>query len=253
MMFQFTTISLLYVNYVTLISESVPIKSRSENDKKEMRRLRNLVNISVKNACAEFVKDQLETHKNDTKKFWKELNTLISNNKAASSQCFNNIKDENSKLISQDILPNCVNSFFGNIGLELDRKIPPLSQIGNNVNKKYNVEPFEHFDYITEDELIKEIKDICIYKSSGLDISTYFLKICFEILTPQLLVILNKSLFNGYFPIGWRRATIVPIPKVNIPDEIGDLRPIALTPLPGKILERFVHTQLLRHLNRNNI
>ena len=116
-----------------------------------------------------------------------------------------------------------------------------------------NVEPFERFDYITEDELIKEIKEICTYKSSGLNISTYFLKICFEILTPQFLVILNKSLFNGYFPIGWRRATIVPIPKVNIPDEIGDLRPIALIPLPGKILERFVHTQLLRHLNRNNI
>ena len=32
---------------------------------------------------------------------------------------------------------------------------------------------------------------------------------------------------------------MVPIPKVNIPEEIGDLRPIALTPLPGKILERF--------------
>ena len=46
---------------------------------------------------------------------------------------------------------------------------------------------------------------------------------------------------------------MVPIPKVNIPEEIGDLRPIALTLLPEKILERFVHTQLLRHLNRNKI
>ena len=64
---------------------------------------------------------------------------------------------------------------------------------------------------------------------------------------------MNKSLFNGYFPLKWRKATIVPIPKVNIPEEIGDLRPMALTPLPGKILERFVHTQILRHLNINNI
>ena len=50
-------------------SLKVYLKSRSENDKKEMRRLRNLVNITVKNARAEFVKDQLETHKNDPKKF----------------------------------------------------------------------------------------------------------------------------------------------------------------------------------------
>ena len=98
---------------------------------------------------------------------------------------FYNIKDENNKIIPQDIFPNCVNSSFANIVLELDRKIPPLSQIGSNVNTKHNVEPFELFDYITEDELIKEIKNICIYKSSGLNISAYFLKICFEILTPQ--------------------------------------------------------------------
>ena len=43
---------------------------------------------------------------------------------------------------------------------------------------------------------------------------------------------------------------MVPIPKVDNPSEIGDLGPIALTPLPGKILERFVHTQLLSHLDQ---
>ena len=37
----------------------------------------------------------------------------------------------------------------------------------------------------------------------------------------------------------------MPIPKVNLPEDLGELRPIALTPLPGKILERFVHKQLL--------
>ena len=228
-------------------------KTKKDNDKIEMRKIRNLVNISIKNARAKFVKDQLETHKDDPKKFWKELNTLIPNNKATSNQCFNNIKDERKKIIPQELLPNCVNTFFANIGVQLDLKIPPLSEIGNNMNRKYTIEPLDKFELITEDELLKEIKKISIYKSSGLNVSTYFLKICFEILTPQLLVIMNKSLFNGYFPMGWRKATVVPIPKVNIPEEIGDLRPIALTPLPGKMLERFVHTQLLRHLNRNNI
>ena len=64
---------------------------------------------------------------------------------------------------------------------------------------------------------------------------------------------MNKSLFNGYFPKSWKKAIVVPIPKINNPSEIGDLRPIALTPLPGKMLERFVHTQLLSHLDQYNI
>ena len=91
-------------------------RTKQERDKKEMRKFRNLVNISIKNARADFVKDQLETHKDDPKKFWKELNTLIPNSKAASSQCFNNIKDDSKNIIPQNLLPNHVNTFFANIG-----------------------------------------------------------------------------------------------------------------------------------------
>ena len=231
----------------------VYLKSKLEADKIEMRRIRNMVNIAVRSARADFIKDQLETHKNDPKKFWKELKAIIPSAKSTSSQVFNSIKNENGDIISQETLPNCINSFFANIGLELDKKIPPLSVIGNQINKKYNIDPFDNFNIISEEELMQEIKHISIYKSSGLNISTYFLKICFEILITKLLIIINKSLFTGYFPYKWRTATIVPIPKVKIPEEIGDLRPIALTPIIGKILERFVHSQLLQHLNRNNI
>ena len=229
------------------------LKSKLENDKIEMRRMRNLVNIAVKNARADYIRDQLETHKNDPKKFWKELNAIIPNKKSSSTQNFNNIKDENSNIISQNDLPDNINSFFANIGIVLDRKIPPIVQNRRVTQTIPHFIPIERFECVTEDDLLKEIKEICIYKSSGLQISTYFLKMCFEILNPYLLIIMNKSLFTGYFPMYWRRATIVPIPKVNIPEDLGDLRPIALTPLPGKILERFVHTQLLSHLNRHNI
>ena len=229
------------------------LSSRLEIDKIEMRKMRNLVNIAVKKARAEYVRDQLEIHKNDSKKFWKEINKLIPSKSSSDSQNFNNIKDENNEVITTNLLPTCINGFFANVGIELDKKIPPLTQIGSNINKIYDIEPLDTFEYITEEMLIQEIKNISVHKSSGLDLPSYFLKICFELLSIRLLVIMNKSLYTGYFPIKWRRAIIVPIPKISIPDEIGDLRPIALTPLPGKILERFVHTQLLSHLNRYNI
>ena len=74
-----------------------------------------------------------------------------------------------------------------------------------------------------------------------------FAKVCkifqlptLEFLTPPLM-----PQQTGY------TIPIVPIPKVPIPKEIGDLRPIALTPLPGKLLERFVHTQIMAHLDNN--
>ena len=229
------------------------LSSKLEIDKMEMRKMRNLVNIAVKTARAEYVRDQLEIHKNDSKKFWKEINKLIPSKSNSDSQNFNNIKDENSEVIPTNLLPTCINGFFANVGIELDKKIPPLTQIGSNPDKSYDIEPFDTFEYISEEVLIQEIKNISIHKSSGLDLPSYFLKICFELVSIRLLVIMNKSLYTGYFPIKWRRAIIVPIPKISMPDEIGDLRPIALTPLPGKMLERFVHAQLLAHLNRHNI
>ena len=90
-------------------------------------------------------------------------------------------------------------------------------------------------------------------KFSKKNLPSYILKLCFKALSKQLLIIINKSLYNGYFPKAWRKAIVVPIPKVSIPEEIGDLRPIALTPLPWKIIERFVHTQLTAHFDAYHI
>ena len=54
--------------------------------------------------------------------------------------------------------------------------------------------------------------------------------------------------------MSWRRATVVPITKINMLKELGDLRPIAFSPLPGKLLERFIHTQIIMlHLDNNSL
>ena len=149
-----------------------------------------------------------------------------------------------------------MNHYFSNIGLKLDEKIPrqyEITQQEPNLNIDI-VTPIDRFHSIHEEDLLKELNKISIYKSSGItDMPSYLLKLSFIVLIQKLLIIMNKSLFFGYFPQMWRKAIIVPIPKVNIPNEIGDLRPIALTPLPGKILERFVHAQLISHLDQYNI
>ena len=45
--------------------------------------------------------------------------------------------------------------------------------------------------------------------------------------------------------------------KLNLeipnPQQVGDLRPITLLPLPGKIMERLIHNKLYPYLEENNI
>ena len=199
-------------------------------------------------------KEKLEIHKNDPKKFWKHISSIIPNNKSNSQQNFTNIQDDKNDLIDHEVLADHVNHYFSNIGIKLDEHVPRHQEENYPPVNREIFASVNRFHSILEEDLLKEINSISIYKSSGLvDMPSYLLKLCFNILINKLLVIMNKSLFIGYFPIKWRKAVIVPIPKILIPCDIGDLRPIALTPLPGKILERFVHTQLLSHLDQYNI
>ena len=58
-----------------------------------------------------------------------------------------------------------------------------------------------------------------------------------EIATP-ICDIINASLHNCTFPTQWKKAKVIPISKSNPPVTLADLRPISLTPAPGKVLEK---------------
>ena len=45
--------------------------------------------------------------------------------------------------------------------------------------------------------------------------------------------------------VGILTPSIVPLPKINNPKLVSDFRPISLLPLPGKIIEKLLHSQHL--------
>ena len=93
-----------------------------------------------------------------------------------------------------------------------------------------------------------------VKKSSGIDnISTGVLKDFLIGRKDEFLHILNLSISGGIFPTKWKEAKIAPIPKVSNPAEVGDLRPISLLPITGKILEKCVHRQANEFLEHHNL
>ena len=74
-----------------------------------------------------------------------------------------------------------------------------------------------------------------------------------SIIPETLLDIFNKSISQGISPDCWKIGTIIPIPKVSNPQQVSDLRPIALLPLPGKILERLTHNKLYPYLEDHHV
>ena len=49
-------------------------------------------------------------------------------------------------------------------------------------------------------------------------------------------------------PAEWKHALITPIPKSNEMTAVSNYRPISLLPLLSKVLERHVHSLLMKHL-----
>ena len=55
----------------------------------------------------------------------------------------------------------------------------------------------------------------------------------------------------GEVPEDWRRAKVVPIFKKGKKEEPGNYRPVSLTSIPGKILEKIIKQSLCKHLESN--
>jgi hypothetical protein len=61
--------------------------------------------------------------------------------------------------------------------------------------------------------------------------------------------IITRSWQEGKLPEDWRKATIIPVPKVNQSTNPSDYRPISLTCIISKIAERFVLNQISDAIN----
>ena len=72
-------------------------------------------------------------------------------------------------------------------------------------------------------------------------------------LANALTILFNKSLSSGTVPSDWTKANVTPIFKKGKKGEASNYRPISLTSIPCKILERIIKKHLVNHLDQNNL
>ena len=63
--------------------------------------------------------------------------------------------------------------------------------------------------------------------------------------------VFNNCIKFGVFPSIWKKATIVPLAKKIPITELGDIRPISLTPDFGKTLEFFLSPWIMADIKEN--
>ena len=207
-----------------------------------------LVNKYIRQAKASYIKDNLLSLKNDSKKFWRTIHEVVPNNKKKTSKT-NLINQTTSTPIPSNEVSSFINNYFVSIGADLAK----------NFNSKWTYEgptlpQMFNFNLITLDELNKQVCTINVVKSSVIPfISSRILKGALSAVPEVILKMYNQSILTDYFPDPWKIATVTPpLPKEGNPSDVNNLRPISLLPLQGKILERLIHVRLMKHLENNN-
>ena len=215
--------------------------------------LRNLANISVRQAKRDQVLRELRESENDVKKFWRVIREIIPSDKAVGKQDI--ILRDGGKEIEREQVAHFINDYFINIG-----NVGRL-QTGNNntphgeetLSASCNVDQCNLVD-LREAEVLKVINNINVSKSSGLDnINSTVIKEAFKTLIREVTYMFNLSVRTAKFPDVWKKALVIPIPKTGNLTNVKNYRPISLLPLPGKILEKLVHQQLSYHLESQSL
>ena len=211
------------------------------------KRLRNSTGRDLKNLRADFLKAQQEENADDPNKFWKVVSSIVPNQKSTDSKIW--LKNtETGCLIDPVNTAEYINKFFTEVG-------PNLAK-AHNLNWEYfgdtlqiSADPI----HTTVEEVSKLCKEIIPMKSSGLDkLSSRICRDAFMVLSTQLTYIFNTSLGLSRFPDAWKKAKVVPLFKGGDRENVSNYRPVSLLPLPGKLLEKIVHSRITSFWDDNN-
>ena len=111
----------------------------------------------------------------------------------------------------------------------------------------------DNIDFLLSD--VKEILNALDPNSSmGPDgFHPHLLKSCSEVLSHVFHKIFLKSLAEGLLPAEWKMSTVIPIFKKGSRYDPLNYRPVSLTSVPGKCLERLICREVHQYLSENDI
>ena len=73
-----------------------------------------------------------------------------------------------------------------------------------------------------------------------------------DVMVGPLSIIYQRSSESGEVPADWKLADVIPIYK-SMKEDPGNYRPVSLTSIPGKIMEKIILGATERHLKNNAI
>ena len=148
------------------------------------------------------------------------------------------------------VMINLIDTLFPSDNTNDDTTVTHMIRLHSTTSQNYAT------TQVSEDELLHIVSKLNNKKAPGRDnISNQMIKVLSPMLVPILTKIFNKCFSLEYFPIPWKAASIIVLPKPNKTEYMDpkSYRPISLISNIGKLLERVLKDRIEQHLTTNNL
>ena len=230
--------------------KKVASRSKSETDWLNFKQQRNFVVHLKDRLKKQHFQSLIDENRDNSKKLWKTLNTLIPNDKKSNTTP-HFLTDEGKEISDKKEIAETFNKFFSTVGSKLAAVFPFSST--SHICPKPVYDNFI-FGKVSLSTVTKIISGLDNGKATGLDgICVKTLKAGSPILAYYLTHIYNMSLSTGIVPKCWKRKRVTPLFKKGDADDVNNYRPISILPITMKIFEKIVHHQVSIFLEDNSI
>ena len=122
------------------------------------------------------------------------------------------------------------NQHYANISTDTMYVHPLLKQSANPA----------HTDFISEWSVFQMLDKLLPTATGSDELPAWFLRLGAPVFCRPITYLFNKSISTSIVPTQWKSAQIHPIPKVAAPKTHTDFRPISVTPVLSRLMEKSV-------------
>ena len=147
---------------------------------------------------------------------------------------------------SPNEIADTLNKYFKEVfGKNEDDTLPPFDMRTNETCKTPEISTELVFEHLI---------NLDVNKSIGVNgVSPRVLVNCANSLAVPLCHIFDLSLSSGTCPAKWKQANVTPIYKKGSRLEPNNYRPVSLTSIVCKVLEKIIRDAIMNHLTSNNL
>lgn len=215
-------------------------KAPSEVKWEKYRIIRNLVKNNIRNAYEQYI----HNIGLDSKVMWKFVRSKCGNT-APASYWFNGKQ----LFTAEDIASSFSAQFKENFTQQ------PTTPFSDEMltRRSHSLQPLRNL-YFSEAEVYASLKKIRPGAATGPDgIPCRIILKCAAAIAPSLCALYNLSINSGTVPQEWKIADVVPIYKKGHKSNVENYRPISLTSIICKCMERLVAKAMLEYLREGNL